>query len=104
MQGPVGRPRYRPEEFMGDRAYGSACNISKTRDRGIRSRLAPLRAEHGSGLGVFRYVVERSLSWFNHFRRLRLCYEKSGKHFQAFHDLAAAMICARKLGSLQEGF
>lgn len=89
---------------MGDRAYGSAHNIGETRDRGIRSRLARPQAEHGSGLGVFRYVVERSLSWFNHYRRLRMCYEKIGAHFQGFHDLAAAIMCARKLGFVQDGF
>jgi len=41
-------------------------------------------------------VVERTLAWFGNFRRLKLCYERTGEHFQAFHDLAASVICARK--------
>ncbi len=52
---------------------------------------------HGSGLGVIRNVVERALSWFTNYRRLRLCYEKSGMHFQAFHELAASLICVNAL-------
>jgi hypothetical protein len=42
-------------------------------------------------LGKTRWVVEGSLSWFNNYRRLRLCYERMGIHFQAFHELAAAL-------------
>jgi hypothetical protein len=89
---------------MGDRAYGTAENISETRARGIYSALAPIGSGTGSGLGVFRYVVERTLSWFSNFRRLKLCYEKSGALFQAFHDLAAAIICANKLARLNFEF
>jgi hypothetical protein len=43
------------------------------------------------------YVVERTLSWFGNFRRITLCYEKNGSHFQAFHELAAAILCANRL-------
>ena len=97
IQGPRGRPRHRPEIFQGDRAYGSSSNIAATLKRRIISLLARQNQEHGSGLGKFRYVVERTLSWFGQNRRLKICYEKLGEHFQAFHDLAAALICARKL-------
>ena len=63
----------------------------------IVSLLAPRGADaHGSGLGRWRYVVERTLACFSHFRRLRLCYERDGMHFQAFHDLAACLlVCSR---------
>ncbi len=105
IQGPLGRPRHRPEKFHGDRAYGSRENIAATRARGIQSLLAPMHSkEHGSGLGHFRYVVERTLSWFNNYRRLRLCYEKDGFHFQALHEITACLICANKLEQLGTGF
>lgn len=98
IQGLRGRPRHRPDIFQGDRAYGSQENIDATRLRGIQPLLPPMHSkEHGSGLGRFRYVVERALSWFNNYRRLRMCYEKTGTHFQAFHDLANCLICAKKL-------
>lgn len=103
IQGSRGRPRRRPEIFQGDRAYGSATNIAATVKRRIVSLLARQGQEHGSGLGRFRYVVERTLSWFGQNRRLKICYEKFGEHFQAFHDLAAALICARKLATAKRG-
>ncbi|MGB4259803.1 MAG: hypothetical protein WBL15_19055, partial [Phycisphaerae bacterium] len=53
---------------------------------------------HGSGLGRVRYVVERTLAWFANNRRIRMCYERKACHFQAFHELAAALIVAGKLG------
>jgi hypothetical protein len=71
--------------------------------RRVRSLLAldgQARTEHGSGLGKTRYVVERSLSWMSNFRRLKLCYERFGEHFQAFHELAACLICANRIGVL----
>jgi hypothetical protein len=34
------------------------------------------------------------------FRRLKLCYERFGEHFQAFHELAACLICANRIEDL----
>ena len=100
IQGARGRPRHRPNVFLGDAAYGTPTNIAGTRQRGVESLLAVPRREHGSGLGQLRYVVERTHTWFGFNRRLKLCYEKTEAHFQAFHDLAAALICARRLHNL----
>ena len=97
LTGHRGRPRHYPEFLLGDAAYGSAANVQACQERGIRPLLAKPRREHGSGLGEARYVVERTLAWLGHNRRLKLCYEKIGEHFQAFHDLAAALLCANKL-------
>ena len=98
VQGPRGRPRRKPGSIFGDRAYGTAAMIALVVMLGIFSFLAP-RSEkgHGSGLGFFRYVVERTLACFSHFRRLRMCYERSGKHFQAFHELAACCLVVTRL-------
>jgi transposase len=97
IPGPRGRPREKPDVALGDRAYGTPQNIAACRARGILPLLARIGADHGSGFGTLRWVVESCLAWFGHCRRLKLCYEKTGEHFQAFHDLAAALICARKL-------
>ena len=43
------------------------------------------------------YVVERTVAALGHCRRLKLCYEKCGEHFQAFDDLAACLLCMNKL-------
>ncbi len=96
VQGPRGRPRRKPGGIFGDRAYGTAEMIALVISLGVISFLAPRNDDtHGSGLGCFRYVVERTLACFSHFRRLRMCYERFGEHFQAFHDLAAcSLVCS----------
>jgi len=105
IRAPRGRPRYRPAVFQGDAAYGVAENIAGTIARGIKSALAPRgKHKHGSGLGRTRWVIERGLAWFGFERRLKFCYERIGAHFQAFHDLAAGLICARKLDALNRRF
>ena len=98
-----GRPRHRPKVFQGDGAYGIKAIVAEVVRRRVRSLLAPYgraRKEHGSGLGKTRYVVERSLSWMSNFRRLKLCYERFGELFQAFHELAACLICANRIEQL----
>ena len=98
-----GRPRCRPQVFQGDGAYGIKAIVAEVVRRRVRSLLAPYgraRREHGSGLGKTRYVVERSLSWLGNFRRLKLCYERFGEHFQAFHELAVCLICANRVEQL----
>ena len=101
--GTHGRPSSRPKIFQGDHAYGTPTNLKGTAARGIQPQMQRLGhpAKHGSGLGVFRYVVERTLVWLGHHRRLKVCYEKTGAHFQAFHDLAAAVTCARRLATVR---
>ena len=101
--GSKGRPRHRPKAFQGDGAYGTKEVIAAVVQRRVGSLLAlygKARKEHGSGLGKTRYVVERSLSWMSNFRRLKLCYERFGEHFQAFHELAASLICANRIDKL----
>ena len=106
IAGPRGRPRSKPAALQGDAGYGCAALSAVVKCLGIRPLLAPLSKTraHGSGLGKTRYVVERTLSWFGNFRRLKLCYERSGTHFQAFHELAAAILCAKRLTQLQSKF
>jgi hypothetical protein len=98
VQGPRGRPRRRPGGIFGDRAYGTAEMIALVTMPGILCLLARRNdTTHGSGLGMFRYVVERTLACFGHFRRIRVCYERWGEHFQAFHDLAACCLVVTRL-------
>jgi hypothetical protein len=91
-------PCRKPDCLLGDRAYGTAEIIALVITLGIVSLLAP-RAErvHGSGLGALRYVVERTLACFSHFRRLRMCYERKPEHFQALHEIAACCLVATRI-------
>jgi transposase len=43
-----------------------------------------------------RWVVELAHSWFNRFRKLIPCYEKTDLSYNALHALAAAMIVLNK--------
>jgi len=94
---PRGRPRRRPRSLIGDRGYGYAWIVAAVLMRRITSLLSRRGTPHGSGLGKRRYVIERTMAWFGHFRRLKLCYERDAQHFQAFHDLASCLICFNKL-------
>lgn len=97
IHGRRGRPREKPEVAMGDRAYGTQANIAACLARGIFPMLARPRSPHCSGLGQFRWVVERTMAWFGNYRRLKICYERTGQHFQALHELTASLICAKRL-------
>ncbi len=94
-----------PAELMGDRGYGFPHLIAIVLMHGIVSRLSPRGKgqPHGSGLGEQRYVVERTMSWWTHFRRIDFCYEREGEHFQGLHGLAACVICANKLRAARDG-
>ena len=97
VSGKRGRPRKRPERVQGDRAYHSQPHREALRQRGIEPVLAERNTKHGSGLGVHRWVVERTLSWLHQFRRLRIRYERRDDIHEAFMTLGCIMICWRTL-------
>lgn len=93
-----GRPRTKPDILQGDAGYGFPHIVAALRARGIRPLLKLRNSEQSvSGLGTKRWVIERTLSWFSNFRRIKLCYERTGEHFQAFHELATALVYAKRL-------
>jgi transposase len=93
LQGGRGRPRHRPDRVVGDRGYDAEIIRQGLRYRGIVSLLAMRNTEHGSGLGRWRWVVERSFAWLNQFRRLRVRYEKRADIHEAFLALGCILIC-----------
>ena len=93
VRGKVGRPRRRPDRVQGDRAYDSNPHRKKLRARGIEPVLARRRVPHGSGLGVTRWVVERTVAWFHQFKRLRIRYERRPELHEALFTLGCALIC-----------
>lgn len=92
-----GQPRRLPEKVYGDRAYDSKPHRAELRGRGIEPKLAKRQTASGSGLGVYRWVVERTISWLHGFRKLRLVTEKTQEMQYAFLNLALALICYRFL-------
>lgn len=92
VRGKVGHPRHRPEVLYADRGYDSDAHRQALRQRHITPRIARRFTENGSGLGIFRWVVERTISWLHGFRRLRLRTDRNGEVHHAFLALATAII------------
>ncbi len=97
VRGKAGRPRKRPDCVQGDRAYDSEPHRAWLKTLGIEPLLAKRNTPHGSGLGVYRWVVERTLAWLHQYRRLRCRYERRPELHQAFMSLACGLICSRLL-------
>ncbi len=55
------------------------------------------RTPHGSGLGRYRWYVERTLSWLHNFGRLRVRKDRTPAIHQAFLSLGCVIICVRFL-------
>jgi len=93
VRGKRGHPRRRFDRVQGDRAYDAEPHRRELRRRGIEPVLAKRRTLHGSGLGVYRWVVERAESWLHQNRHLKLRYDRRDDIHEAFLALACALIC-----------
>jgi transposase len=92
-----GAPRFRPDAVQGDAGYRSNTNRVCLWIRNIEPIISEHANVHGSGLGITRWVVERTLSWLHQFRRLRVRYDRTGAIHQAFLTLGCILICWRHL-------
>ncbi len=72
----------------------------RLRERGIVPAIARRGTRHGSGLGTYRWVVERTFAWLHGFRRLRIRWERRADIREAFLKLACCLITHRQLSSL----
>jgi transposase len=98
VRGKRGRPLRRPKLLVADRGYDAedACR-RRLRERGITPVIARRNAGHGSGLGVWRYVVEQTIALLHQFRRLRTRFDKRDDVHEAFLELGVCVICWRRL-------
>ena len=99
VRGKRGRPRRRPDQLLGDRGYDSESHRKELRSVRVKPLTAKRSTEHGSGLGVDRWVVERTLAWLHKFRRLRVRYERRADIHEAFVSIGCSLICLRRLPS-----
>jgi len=97
VAGKPGRPRQRPDETFADRAYDSEAHRKDLPKRGIQPHIARRNTEHGSGLGIYRWVAECCIGWLHGFKRLRVRYDYLDDIHQAFMTLAECIICFRVL-------
>ena len=94
VRGKRGRPRRRPERVQGDRGYDSEPLRRLLRRMGIEPVTAKRNTGHGSGLGIYRWVVERTIAWLHQFRRLRIRYERRPEIHEAFLSIGCILICS----------
>jgi transposase len=99
IAGAVGHPRRRPESLIADRGYDHDKYRRLLRQRGIKPMIGRRQTEHGSGLGRYRWVVERTFAWLHNFKRLLVRYERGGDMHRALLALGCCLVCFRRLTS-----
>jgi len=97
VRGKVGRPRRRPERVTADRGYDHDSHRRQLRRRGIMPEIARRKTDHGSGLGRYRWVVERTFAWLHQFKRLLVRYDRRAAIHEAFLALGCCLVCYRRL-------
>ena len=90
--------RRRRQNLCADKGYAGRPAAQAMHARGytphVRQRGEEARACR-QGQRARRWVVERTHSWFNRFRKLLVRYEKTAANFLALLQCAAALICWR---------
>lgn len=94
MPGLVGRPRKRPAILLGDRTYDHDRYRRLVWAQDIKPAIACCGLPHGSSLGDYRWVVERTMAWLHEFRRHRIRWERRDD-IHAFLGLATCLITHR---------
>ncbi len=83
-----------------DRGYDHDSYREQIRARRMLPVVAHRGTPHGSGLGRYRWVVERMFAWLHGFRRLRVRWERRADIHIAFLKLACCLITLRQIRSL----
>ncbi|MCC2280909.1 IS5 family transposase, partial [Streptomyces sp. ET3-23] len=99
VRGRVGRPRRKPDSIFADRGYDHAIYRDHVRARGIVPAIARRGTRHGTGLGTYRWVVERTFAWLHGFKRLRIRWQRRTDIHEAFLRLACCLITLRQINS-----
>jgi transposase len=76
VAGKVGQLRQRPDQIVADRGYYHDSYRHELWRRGVKPIIARRGTEHGSGLGRWRWVVERTFSRIDQNRRMSKDYER----------------------------
>ncbi len=100
VRGRVGRPRRKPDSLFADRGYDHDQYRDQVRERGIIPAIARRGTRHGTRLGTYRWVIERSFAWLHGFQRLRIRWERRADMHEAFLKLACCLITHRQIQAL----
>jgi len=104
----VQRPRPEPEKtqhLCADAGYKGAPALKAVTARDYQPHIKQRKEEAEEkrkqpGWQARRWVVERTHSWFNRFRKLLVSFEKTEASYVALLSLAAALICWRQTLSI----
>ncbi|MFF8513044.1 transposase [Streptomyces sp. NPDC015492] len=69
-------PGRRPDMLLADRGYDHDDYRRLVWAQDIEPMIARRGVPHGSGFGVHRWIVERTIAWLHGFRRLRIRSER----------------------------
>ena len=98
VRGKVGRPRRRPDRLhRRPRLRPRQVPPRSSASAAIKPEIARRQTEHGSGLGRYRWVVERTFAWLHQFNRLLVRYDRRAEIHEAFLALGCCLICFRRL-------
>jgi transposase len=93
--GKPGPKRELPDRVQGDYGYDSEPLRVVLRWLGITPVVGKRQTGHGSGLGKFRWFVERTISWLHAFGRLRRRLDRLTELQEAFLRLGCSLVCLR---------
>ena len=90
-----------PQNLCADAGYTGKPALQIVNDRDYKPHIKGRREESESkreqpGFKARRWVVERTHSWYNRYRKLLVSFEKTKESFEALLALASALICWRK--------
>jgi putative transposase len=88
----------KPQHLCVDKGYAGKAADQQMRARGYIPHVPtkkPAKGGHKTKGRARRWVVERTHSWMNNYRKLRVRYEKKVANFEALLHLATAIICWR---------
>ena len=103
---PVKRPRVtkrKPQNLCLDKGYDYNEVRDLAKEFGYTARIRARGEEaqaikHEAGFRARRWVVERTHSWLNRFRRILISWEKKAKNYLSLLHLACALITFRSTG------
>lgn len=99
IRGRSGQSLRRPRRVYADRGHDHDVYRDKIRRLQITpvTVIAQRGTGHGSGLGVYRWVVAGAIALLHWFRRLRIRWEIRDDIHQALVTLGCAIVCWRRL-------
>jgi hypothetical protein len=97
IRGKGGPPVSRPACVVADKAYAWKSNVDALIARGIAPWLPERGTDEDRSIGIFRWVVERTLAWLHQLRRLRVRYDRRDDIHQALLSLGCVIVCHRQL-------